>query len=114
MIRRYVIHPPQLVGRLSQARQGDTVIQAVQRTVGEYDSAMQELQRFLKYLMDANDTAQVGAGIDGVLAGAIAASGVSFAPAGRIASTNVQTAIEELDAETPTFGEVMSKVSLGF
>lgn len=50
--RRYTIHAPQLEGRT-------------------WDEARQELQRFLRYLMDANDSSQEGAGIVGVVNGAI-------------------------------------------
>jgi hypothetical protein len=50
--RRYTIHPPQLVGR-------------------DWSAAAAELQRFLKYLMDANDTGQEGAGIEGVSGGVL-------------------------------------------
>jgi hypothetical protein len=70
-IRRYTIHPPQLVGRLSPALQGEPPEKMVERLRGDYDAAMQELQRFLRYLMDANDTGQAGSGIVGVVAGAV-------------------------------------------
>jgi len=50
--RRYTIHPPQLQGR-------------------PWDEAAQELQRFLLYLMSANDSGQAGAGIVGVVGGTI-------------------------------------------
>ena len=68
-IRRYTIHPPQLVGRLSAPRAGEDVTLIANRIVGEWDAAMQELQRFLRYLMDANDTGQTGQGIIGVTPG---------------------------------------------
>lgn len=70
-IRRYTIHPPQLVGRISVPRPKEDVAQALRRLVGEYDGAMQELQRFLKYLQDANDTGQVAAGVVGVVDGSV-------------------------------------------
>lgn len=50
--RRYAIHPPQLVGR-------------------DWMDAASELQRFLRYLMDANDSAQTGMGIEGVVDGTV-------------------------------------------
>ena len=52
VIRRYTIHAPQLEGR-------------------PWSEVAQELQRFLRYIMDANDTVQAGAGIEGVVDGAI-------------------------------------------
>lgn len=52
VIRRYTIHAPQLEGRT-------------------WDEARQELQRFLRYLMDANDSGQEGAGIVGVVDGGV-------------------------------------------
>ncbi len=56
---RYTIHPPQLVGRISVPRAGeDDVRKVIQRFVGEWDGSMQELQRFLKYLMDTSDQTQ--------------------------------------------------------
>ena len=69
--RRRGIHPPQLVGRISPARAGEDPVVTVRRMTGELEAALQELQRFLKYLMDANDSAQVGAGIEGVADGGI-------------------------------------------
>ncbi len=57
--RRYTIHAPQLVGRVSVPKAGEEdVRKVIQRFVGEWDGAMQELQRFLKYLMDISDVTQ--------------------------------------------------------
>ncbi len=57
--RRYTIHPPQLVGRISVPKAGEEdVRKVIQRFVGEWDGAMQELQRFLKYLTDVSDITQ--------------------------------------------------------
>lgn len=70
-IRRYVIHPPQLVGRLDQMQPGEEPAQYARRLISNYDAAMQELQRFLKYMMDAVDPAQKGEGIAGIVDGGV-------------------------------------------
>lgn len=63
--RRYGIHVPQLVGRLSAPKhadedhQGKEAYQSLLRIPGEFDGAMQELQRYLRYLQTANDEAVV-------------------------------------------------------
>src|SRR5262245_35693448 len=53
--RRYGIHIPQLVGRLSQPKGNETPQESLIRIPGEFDAAMQELQRYLKYARDAAD-----------------------------------------------------------
>jgi hypothetical protein len=55
--RRYGIHIPQLVGRLSFPKHGEKPEIGLQRLPGEFDAAMAELQRFLHYLQSANDLA---------------------------------------------------------
>ena len=70
-VRRYTVHPPQLVGRLSVPQPGEDSAKSVRRLVGEFDGAMQELQRFLKYAQDANDSGQTGQGIVGVVGGTV-------------------------------------------
>jgi len=69
--RRYTIHPPQLVGRLSPPKPDEDPLVSFRRLIGEWDAAMQELQRFLRYAMDANDAAQTGQGIQGVVLGTV-------------------------------------------
>jgi len=69
--RRYTIHPPQLVGRLSPPLPGEDPSVSFRRLLGEWDAAMQELQRFLRYAMDANDSGQTGGGIVGVVSGTV-------------------------------------------
>lgn len=117
-IRRYTIHPPQLVGRLSMPPPQEDPVQSFARLVGQWDAAMQELQRYLKYAQDANDTAQTGQGIVGVdpageihhpnvlsrdLAGAHPASAITSLATGGLAATNVQAALTELDVEKVDF-----------
>jgi len=70
-VRRYTIHPPQLVGRLSPPKPDEDPLVSFRRLIGEWDAAMQELQRFLRYAMDANDAAQTGQGIQGVVLGTV-------------------------------------------
>ena len=53
--RRWTLHVPQLVGRISYPQHGEEAHAASRRLVGEFDTAMQELQRFLKYLQDSQD-----------------------------------------------------------
>jgi hypothetical protein len=71
LIRRYTIHPPQLVGRLSPPGPSAELSDAIRQLISDYDAAMQELQRWLRYMADANDTGQEGAGIVGVVDGII-------------------------------------------
>lgn len=73
-IRRFPIHVPQLVGRLNHPPKTDDAGElsaSVLRVVADFDLVMSELQRFLRYMVDASAAAQVGAGIDGVDAGSI-------------------------------------------
>jgi len=53
--RRYTIHVPQLVGRISYPQHKQDVHEAMRRLVSEYDTAMAELQNFLKYLQSTSD-----------------------------------------------------------
>lgn len=69
--RRYTIHPPQLVGRLSPPGPSAELPDAMRQLIADYDAAMQELQRWLRYMADANDTGQEGAGIVGVVDGTV-------------------------------------------
>lgn len=69
--RRYTIHPPQLVGRLSPPGPSAELPDAIRQLIADYDAAMQELQRWLRYMADANDSGQAGAGIEGVVDGAV-------------------------------------------
>jgi hypothetical protein len=127
-IRRYTIRPPQLVDRLSRPTPGGDPDLALRRVIAELDLVMAELQRFLRYLMDANDTAQTGQGIVGVDEdgeihhpnvlsredpGAHPATAITNQPAGGIVATNVQGAIDELDAEKSDFETVMMVADLG-
>jgi hypothetical protein len=113
MKRRYTIHPPQLVGRLSPPQPGEDPVVSFRRLLGEWDAAMQELQRFLRYALDANDSAQDGQGIVGVVGGSVShpsiadrdvaaahpATAVTVVPSGDIVATNAQAAVVELAAE---------------
>lgn len=58
-VRRYSVHVPQLVGRISYPQQGQQTHDAMRRLVSEYDTAMAELQNFLKYIQNAADEAVV-------------------------------------------------------
>lgn len=69
--RRYGVHVPQLVGRVSTPKYGEDPNVSMSRIVGELDMAMRELQFFLRYLADANAAAQEGGGIVGVVGGGI-------------------------------------------
>jgi len=53
--RRYTIHVPQLVGRVSYPQHGEETQRAMRRIVSEFDTAMAELQGFLKYLQNSSD-----------------------------------------------------------
>jgi hypothetical protein len=57
--RRFTIHVPQLVGRISYPQAVEATPEGVQkamrRLVSEYDTAMAELQNFLKYLQSMSD-----------------------------------------------------------
>lgn len=55
--RRWTVHVPRLVGRISYPQHGEEVHGSMRRLVGEFDTAMQELQRFLRYLQDSQDEA---------------------------------------------------------
>jgi hypothetical protein len=53
--RRWTVHVPQLVGRVSYPQQGEEPQFAMRRLVGEIDTSMQELQSFLKYVQNSQD-----------------------------------------------------------
>lgn len=55
--RRWTVHVPQLVGRVSYPQHGEEPQFAMRRLVGEIDTSMQELQSFLKYLQNSQDEA---------------------------------------------------------
>lgn len=126
-IRRYGIHAPQLVGRVSRPTLGEDPERSIERMIGELDAAMSELQRFLRYLMHANDSGQKGAGIVGVVDGSVShpeiidrevaeahpADAITTTPAGGLAATDVQGALDELDAEKADFETVMMVADLG-
>ncbi len=57
--RRYLIHVPQLVGRVSYPQHGQELVDSMRRLVSEYDTAMSELQSFLKYLQNSSDESVV-------------------------------------------------------
>lgn len=62
--RRWTIHVPQLVGRISYPQHGEEAQAASRRLVGEFDTAMQELQRYLKYLQDSTDDIQTDGSLE--------------------------------------------------
>lgn len=62
--RRWTIHVPQLVGRLSYPQHNEKPHELMRRVVGEFDTAMQELQRFLKYLQDSSDDVQTDGALE--------------------------------------------------
>lgn len=61
-VRRPAIHVPQLVGRVSYPQSYEKPELAMRRLVSELDTAMQELQRFLRYLQSSNDNVVQEAG----------------------------------------------------
>lgn len=62
--RRWTIHVPQLVGRISYPQHGEEAQAASRRLVGEFDTAMQELQRYLRYLQDSTDDIQTDGSLE--------------------------------------------------
>ena len=69
--RRWTIHVPQLVGRISYPQHGEEAQAASRRLVGEFDTAMQELQRFLRYLQDSTDDTQTDGTLEFRAGGAV-------------------------------------------
>jgi len=55
--RRWTVHVPRIVGRLSYPQHNEQPHELMRRVVGEFDTMAQELQRFLRYLQDSQDEA---------------------------------------------------------
>lgn len=53
--RRFTTHVPQLVGRISYPQHQEDAQRLMRRVVSEFDTAMAELQGFLKYLQNSSD-----------------------------------------------------------
>lgn len=62
--RRWTIHVPQLVGRIAYPQFTEDTHAAMRRLVGDFDTAMQELQRFLRYLQDSADDTQTDGNLE--------------------------------------------------
>lgn len=60
MARRFTIHPPYLANR--GWLKGDSAEKQIQQLQDSFDSAMQELSRWLRYATNANDFTQVTLG----------------------------------------------------
>lgn len=60
MARRFTIHPPYLANRgWTKGAEPEEQIHALRQS---FDSAMQELHRWLRYMLDANDQTQITLG----------------------------------------------------
>lgn len=60
MARRFTIHPPYLANR--GWPNGASVEEQVKSLQDSFDSAMQELHRWLRYMLNANDQTQITLG----------------------------------------------------
>lgn len=104
--RRYTIHVPQLVGRISYPQNNEQPHELMRRIVGEYDTAMQELQRFLRYLQDASDDVQAYGALEFRSDGAVVG-------AQRAANFIDTTEVEWFLSNDPVTGEVEVRADLG-
>jgi hypothetical protein len=104
--RRWTIHVPQLVGRISYPQHGEEAQAASRRLVGEFDTAMQELQRFLRYLQDSTDDIQT----DGALEFRADSSVIGTQRAINFIDT---AEIEWIISNDPVDGEVEIRAELG-
>ncbi len=104
--RRWSIHVPQIVGRISYPQHGEQVHASMRRLVGEFDTMAQELQRFLQYLQDSTDDTQTDGALEFRAGGAV----IGTERAVNFINTSE---IEWFLSSDPVAGEVEVRAELG-